>query len=150
MMAQIEKRTLAEIAASPNQETRWLYALYLRGGEPDTEHEEWVKAAAEMGVVPAMYGYAEHLEFSDRPDEAEEWYFAAADRGFAAAVYMVALIYDERGEFSTSEQYYREAAERWFVPAMYDLGRILASRDDAEALFWYVLSEQEHYEPWDA
>ena len=60
------------------------------------------------------------------------------------------VIYDERGEFSTSEQYYREAAERWFVPAMYDLGRILASRDDPEALFWHALSEQEHYEPWDA
>ena len=58
-MDAIEQMSLAEVAASSDQESAWLYALYLRGDRDEAEDELWLKAAAEMGIVPAMHTYAE-------------------------------------------------------------------------------------------
>ena len=150
-MDAIEQMSLAEVAASSHQESAWLYALYLRGDRDEAEDELWLKAAAEMGIVPAMHTYAEFLQ-DERGDlaKANEWYAAAAQCGYAPALYEMGLIHDARHELAEGEACYRRAAERGFLPAMYDLGRILATRGDEEGRFWFAVCRESGYEPWDA
>ena len=149
-MDAIEQMSLAEVAASFDQESAWLYALYLRGDRDEAEDELWLKAAAEMGIVPAMHTYAEFLE-DERGDlaKADEWYAAAAEGGYAPALYEMGLIHDERHELAEGEACYRRAAERDFLPAMYDLGCILANRGVSEAQMWLAVCRESGYEPWD-
>jgi TPR repeat protein len=149
-MDAIEHISLAEVAASFDQESAWLYALYLRGDRDEAEDELWLRAAAEMGIVPAMHTYAEFLE-DERGDlaKANEWYAAAAEGGSAPALYEMGLIHDERHELAEGEACYRRAAERGLRSPMYDLGCILATRGDPEAHVWLAVCRESGYEPWD-
>jgi TPR repeat protein len=148
-MEQLENISLAEIAADPDQESAWLYALYLRGDLPEDEEEGWLKQAAELGIVPAMHDYAEFLELDGRLEDAERWFQAAAEHGSPEALYQMGLIHDERRDFDKGEQCYRRAAEQGFLPAMCDLGRRLARRRDPEAKYWFGRCDQAGYLPWD-
>lgn len=143
------EQVLAEITASDDPDDAWSEALYMRGDVPDEVSEQWLKTAAELGVVSAMDGYADFLEEHDRIDEAESWYRAAAAHGSAPAMYACALIEDENENSEASEEFYRGAAERGFLPAIYDLGRILYQRGDPSWRLCASICQAARYTHWE-
>jgi TPR repeat protein len=148
-MDEPEQLTIKDIVESEDPDAAWSYALYLRGDDADDDGP-WLQAAAEAGIVPAMFAYAEFLEEHDDPIAAERWFAAAADAGHLEALYLRALDYDARGQREDAETCYRAAAEGGHPPAMFDLSRILACQNDPWAYYWAGRCDQAGYEPWDA
>src|SRR5262249_18489115 len=80
--------SFAEIAASPDQDLAWVNALCVRGDRSDEEDAVWLRNAAEAGIAPAMFTYAQFLEeVLEDFAGAERWYATSAAAGFPLALY---------------------------------------------------------------